>query len=248
MKSSVDYKIDYAIMGSNLDPFYLDFWPIVSKVWKEIFNITPVLGLICNEDSDWIQDEYGLIKKFKIIEGVDTGLQSQIIRLYITKELQGNIITSDIDMVPLCKEYFIDQVKYFDKSNIYIMSSDSPEGEKHKEIPICYNVSDSQIFSNMLELDDKWEDFANRLLSMGFGWTTDQRYLWLKIQKFKNENPDKIAFLERLWPDGAYRRIDRLKWNYNEDLVSLGFYIDSHLLRPYKDNKKEIDKLIQLLY
>ena len=58
-------NLEYVILGSDENPMYFDFWPIVSKVWKEIFNVTPVLGLISNEDSDLIQDDYGLIKKFK---------------------------------------------------------------------------------------------------------------------------------------------------------------------------------------
>ena len=51
-------KIDYVILGSNTNPYYLDFWPIVSKIWKENFNIIPILGLICNEDSDFEESEY----------------------------------------------------------------------------------------------------------------------------------------------------------------------------------------------
>ena len=45
-------KIDYVIIGSDENPNYLDFWPIVSKIWKQVFKITPVLGLICEENSD----------------------------------------------------------------------------------------------------------------------------------------------------------------------------------------------------
>ncbi len=80
-------KIKYAIMGSDMNPLYYDFWPIISKVWKEVFDITPVLGLICDEDSELIQDQYGLIKKFKRINGIDDGLQSQIVRFYLPPTL-----------------------------------------------------------------------------------------------------------------------------------------------------------------
>lgn len=241
-------KIDYAIMGSNLDPMYLDFWPIISKVWKEIFDITPVLGLICDEDSDFIQDEYGLIKKYKAIDGVNTGFQSQIVRHYLTKELNGNIIISDIDMVPLSKQYFIDQVTTFDPLKIYVMSSDNDECNQNKEIPMCYNISDSQTFARMLELDDTWESFVNRLNLMGFGWTTDQNYLWLKIQKAIQNNPSDVVLLKRGWSVGADRRIDRLWWSYDQKLVKDGHYIDSHLLRPYNKYKSQVDGLINCLF
>ncbi len=241
-------KINYAIMGSNDNPMYLDFWPIISKTWKEIFNITPVLGLICDEDSDFIQDEYGLVKKFKKIEGIDSGLQSQIIRLWLTKELTGNMIISDIDMVPLSKQYFIDQIKDFDESKIYSMSTDNAECNNNKEIPMCYNISDSQLFAKMLGLDNTWEEFVNRLHSMNFGWTTDQNYLWLKIQEYRNNNPNDVVLLSRGWPRGANKRIDRLWWSYDPNLVRSGHYIDSHLLRPYNENKEEVNKLINLLW
>jgi len=241
-------KIDYAIMGSNLTPMYLDFWPIISKTWKEIFNITPVLGLICDEDSDLIEDEFGLVKKFKAIEGIDTGLQSQIVRHWLTKELSGNVVISDIDMVPLSKQYFIDQVKSFDSSKIYVMSSDNVECINNKEIPMCYNISDSNLFARMLGLDDTWVEFVNKLNYMGFGWTTDQNYLWLKLQEFKEKNPNDVVLLSRGWPRGADKRIDRLWWSYEPNLVKEGYYIDSHLLRPYNENKERVDNLINLLY
>lgn len=238
-------KIDYVIIGSNLDTMYLDFWPIISKTWKEIFNITPVLGLICDEDSEFIQDEYGIIKKYKAIDGIDTGLQSQIVRLFLTKELNGNVIISDIDMLPLSKDYFINQILNFDKTKIYVMSSDNVECNNNKEIPMCYNIGDSQIFSNILEVDNSWIKFCNKLNNLDFGWTTDQRYLWDKINK---NNRNNIVFLNRGWGYGANKRIDRINWVYNPNLVKEGYYIDSHLLRPFTQYKKQIDDLINLLY
>lgn len=241
-------KIDYAIMGSNMNPLYLDFWPIISKTWKLVFNITPVLGLICGEDSDLIQDEFGLIKKFKSIDGVDTGLQSQIVRHWLTKELDGNIIISDIDMVPLSKQYFIDQIKEFDENKFYVMSSDNAECNRNKEIPMCYNVSNSKFYYDILDLGDSWEEFVIKLNSMNFGWTTDQNYLWLKVQEQITKNSESIMLLKRGWSKGADRRIDRLWWNYDPNLVKEGFYIDSHLLRPYNEHKEHIDSLINLLY
>lgn len=235
-------------MGSNLNPMYLDFWPIISKTWKEVFDITPVLGLICDEDSDFIEHEYGLVKKFKAIENIDTGLQSQIVRHWLTKELSGNIIISDIDMVPLSKQYFIDQVNNFDETKLYIMSSDNHECNNNKEYPMCYNISNSKFYSDILDLGNNWSDFVIKLNSMNFGWTTDQNYLWIKVQEQIIKDKDSVVLLNRGWSRGADRRIDRLFWSYEPNLVKEGYYIDSHLLRPYTENKEHIDTLINLLY
>ena len=239
-------KIDYAIVGSNLNPLYIDFWPIVSKVWKTVFNITPVLALICDEDSDLIEDEYGLVKKFKSIDGIDTGLQSQIVRFYVTKFLKGNCVISDIDMLPLSRKYFINQVENFHDNKFYVMSADNGECLNNKEYPMCYNIANSIKFNEILDMNSTWEEFVNQLHNMNEGWATDQKFLFKKIEEYINK--EEIVLMSRGWTFGpANYRIDRLFWNYNSDLVNNDYYIDAHLLRPYNQYKEEVDKLADLL-
>ncbi len=239
-------KIKYAIMGSDMNPLYYDFWPIISKVWKEVFDITPVLGLICDEDSELIQDQYGLIKKFKRINGIDDGLQSQIVRFYLPPTLDGVCITSDIDMMPLSKKYFIDNIENFDKNKFYVMTSDNPECLKNKEYQMCYNIAKPEIFKEVLKIDDSWFDFVNKLKNLGLGWTTDQRYLYNMINDY--EKKENIVLMKRGFSGLAHNRIDRAIWKYNPKSVINGDYIDSHLVRPYIEYKNEIDNLASLLY
>ena len=47
-------KIDKVVMGSNSNPYYFDFWPIVSKIWKVKFKIEPVLFLIHDDMAQYI--------------------------------------------------------------------------------------------------------------------------------------------------------------------------------------------------
>lgn len=239
-------KIKYAIMGSTRNPLYYDFWPIISKTWKEIFDITPVLGLICDEDSDFIADEYGLVKKFKTIEGIDEGLQSQIVRFYLPTLLDDICITSDIDMVPLSKQYFIDNIKPFNDNNFYVMTSDNPECLRNLEYQMCYNIAKPETFKDVLKIDEKWDDFVNKIQKLGFGWTSDQRYLYDMVNAYPNK--DKIMLMNRGFIVFANNRVDRAIWRYDANSVKNGHYIDSHLLRPYKQYKSEIDSLINLLY
>jgi hypothetical protein len=239
-------KIKYAIMGSTTNPLYYDFWPIISKTWKEVFNITPVLGLICDENSDFIEDEYGLVKKFKAIENIDEGLQSQIVRFYLPSLLDDICITSDIDMVPLSKQYFIDNIQSFDESNFYVMTSDNPECLRNLEYQMCYNIAKPQMFTEVLNIDQSWVDFVDKIKKLGFGWTSDQRYLYDMVNAYPNR--EKIRLMNRGFSGFANNRVDRAIWRYNANAVKSGYYVDSHLLRPYKQYKSEIDGLINLLY
>ena len=242
-------KIDYVIIGSDLSPTYLDFWPVVSKIWKTVFNITPVLGLIDSEESDLIPDGYGLVKKFKSIPGISTGLQSQIVRLFLTNILSGNVIISDIDMLPLSKKYFIDDISEYDIDKLYVLSSDNAECLRNKEYPMCYNVGSTALFREILELPDSWTSFATDLNNQNLGWSTDQLFLFDKINKFKSVNPHKVVLESRGWSQQgiAEGRIDRIMWGYNPAFVREGRYIDCHMLRPYSDFKSEIDTLVSNL-
>jgi len=239
-------KIKYAIMGSDLNPLYYDFWPIISKIWREVFDIIPVLGLICDEDSELIQDEYGLVKKFKAIDGIDISLQSQIVRFYLPSILNDISITSDIDMMPLSKQYFIENIKSLNSDKFYVMTSDNPECLTNKEYQMCYNIGTPKMFKNVLKIEDSWVDFVAKLKKLGFGWTTDQRYLYDMVNIYENKND--IVLMNRGFSPFANNRIDRAIWYYNPKDVKDGLYIDSHLLRPYTEYKSYIDNLINLLY
>lgn len=237
-------KVDYVIVSSNNNPYYLDFWPIISKVWKEKFKITPVLGLISDEDSELENSEFGLIKKYKSVEGIDEGLQSQIVRLYLPKELDGYCLISDIDMIPLSPQYFDDCATHLTKDNIVIYSSDNPECLKNNEYPMCYVSSHSESFKKIFELDLDWVSFVNLLKKRNQGWSTDQKYLYEKVNEYKNDT-NKVVLLNRGWSNIANKRIDRATWNYDPNKVSEGYYIDSHSLRPYSQYSNQINKLIE---
>lgn len=181
-------KIDYVIMGSDLNPLYYDFWGLVSQVWVEIFNITPVLGLICDEESDLIKTDYGFIKKFKSVDGVSTALQSQIVRLFLPNFLNGNCLLSDIDMIPLSKKYFINNINSLSDNNFHILSSDHSECLANKEYPICYNLANNKLFVDVLKTNVSWNDFVFRLNDYNYGWSTDQKYLYDMVNKYENQN------------------------------------------------------------
>lgn len=238
--------IDFVILSSNENPLYLDFWPIISKIWKQKFNITPVLGLICDEDSDFIKTDYGIVKKFKKIENIDCGLQSQIIRLYLPKFLDGYCLISDIDMAPLSVDYFSTNSQKINENNIIIYSSDNPECIQNAMYPMCYILAHTNTYKKIFDLNLNWNEFCFLLLSLKQGWYTDQKYLYKKINDFKN-NGNEVISLARGWNWIANRRVDRARWEYDPDKIKQGYYIDSHLLRPYSKHKIEIDNLINLI-
>jgi hypothetical protein len=240
-------KINYVLLSSDENPLYLDFWPIVSKFWLEKFKITPILGLICDEDTSLIKTEYGFVKKFKKIEGVSVGLQSQVVRFFLSKDIDGYCIISDIDMLPLSREYFSNVEDQLTPENIIIYSSNHKECLINNEYPMCYVSAHNKTFEKILEIDGTWIEFVKKLNTRNQGWSTDQKYLFEKVNQHRNNDKNNVLLLEREWNSNPDKRIDRGNWRYVPELVTSGYYIDSHLLRPYNEYKQQINDLINLI-
>lgn len=247
-------KIDYVILSSDNNPLYIDFWPIVSKIWKEKFNITPILALIDNDDIllDKIDKTYGDVYKFDIIDDVPIYLQCLWIRYWITSKFKNSVcMISDIDMIPLSKYYFIDSISEID-NNDYVHLN--PCYDSYGTLPSCYHIGKGSLLKEIWKLDDKWEDSIKRLNNLNLGrspdnlvdkikWFSDEKYSSDLIFEWRKTNINRVNFIKR----EDMRRIDRYYWSYDKELVKSGYYYDSHCVRPYTIYKSEIDKLINLL-
>ncbi len=235
-------EIKYAIVSSDDNPMYYDFWPIVRDLWIKI-GIKPIFAHITEGEES--VTEYGnyIIHKINPINGVNTGLQSQIIRMFLTKVYQDSVcITSDIDMLPLSKEYFTTITKDYNDNDMVILSADAyPNKVRY---PICYNVGKGSTFGEILDFDCTFEEYVRRLVNFNWGWDTDELYFGKMVNAFDNQ--ERIIKLNRGWSSGvANNRIDRVRWSYNPH--KMGEYIDSHSLRPYLNNKDKIEQLISAI-
>jgi hypothetical protein len=231
-------KIDFVIISSDENKIYKDFYPLVSKQWFKM-GIKTYYLLISDENSI-IENEYGVIQKIKKLDFVSTGFQSQVVRLYASTIINdSNILISDIDMMPINKDFFTEKLTNLTNENVILYS-----GQPYSDVPfypMCYVLSNSNNLKEVLGIGDlSFFDFCKKLISeYGEKWNCDENFLYDKLQ----ENKDKILLYTRHFSD----RIDRGNWNYNIEKLKMGGYVDSHLLRPLESNYVEIKKLIDLI-
>ena len=110
-------KIKYALMSSNANPEYLDFWPVAAKAWLDV-GITPVLFYIPDhaEDAPISQvmpaDVPGSeVHTIPHLPDVNIVLQSSLLRFWGSCYYPDDIvIVSDIDLLPLSRRFFTDQL------------------------------------------------------------------------------------------------------------------------------------------
>ena len=249
-------RIEYAIHSSDSNSMYLDFWPVVSKIWKLRFGVTPVLVYIDeNHDID-IDDTFGEVVKYKPVDGIPLYLQTLWVRYWYPTQKPNNIcILSDIDMLPLSKPYFVDQIENI-PNDFYVHLNSCIQD--YGTLPSCYHVAKGSKYKEVLQLHDSWEDSINHLHSLNKGhdpggdefaggkdsWFADETYATEKVVEYcmKNKNEGTALILRN-----GYRRIDRSSWSYDINLLMEDYYHDSHSIRPYKEHKEEIDKLVNLV-
>ena len=161
-------------------------------------------------------------------------------------------------MLPLSRKYFINDLEEYSNDKFIVLSSDHEECNRLGEIPMCYNAAHSKKYCEVLDIENiSWEEFIKKLNDGNVGlpghliWNTDQRYLYKKVHSY--EKQEDIISLKRGWDWGGGRanyRIDRVAWNYDENLVNKDYYIDCHSHRPLSHEyaRVAVDKLMDLLF
>lgn len=241
-------KIDSVILSCNENPLYLDFWNPVSRVWKERFDIEPVLLFFGDKNKHNLSEDHGRIISFPTSTRFPEYLQTLWIRYwYPTQEPEKVWMISDIDMIPISKNYFINQIKNVDPmAYVHLYSNVVP-------IPSCYHVARGSLFQRFLDLPNNFDLSLEKLMRLSQGrshmgmdhWGIDEHYAHIHIQKYFNSHQEFFKMFTR---NDMSTRIDRSRWLYDKNkLENEDYYIDSHSIRPYLDHKKDIDEIVEII-
>ncbi len=235
-------KIDYALVACDDNPMYLDFWPVVAKLWKRL-DIMPVLLYFGNGH---ISNEGGIVIPMPKTE--DLPLATCWARYWFPSQWPDKtFIISDIDMLPFSKWYFVDQLKDIDE-NEYVHLN--PCIETYTRLPSCYHVAKGYKFKEFLNLHNTFEESFNFLRSRDYMNESDFKSTgvrqWCYDEFYASEllANKQVKLIKRDGGESGHR-IDRTDWHYNEH--NMEYYYDSHSIRPYSENTYEINKLIKLL-
>jgi hypothetical protein len=241
-------RLTHALVACDLNPVYLDFWPLVSRAWNEIAGLDVVLVLIAGEEDvppELRRDPR--VRLFPPIEGLHTAFQAQCIRLLYPALLdaEGAVIISDMELMPLSPAYFHGSLARLD-ARFFVSYRDVLHSRG--EIAIAYSAAEPATWRDITGVAD--DDDVRRLLSAwhggvdyagvrgGSGWYTDQHVLYRMLMDWPERD-------QRLWMlDDDYtghRRLERstleqegrLTVDRRRELLALR-YTDFNALVPYE--------------
>lgn len=249
--------VNKIIFASDSNKNFIEFWPINSEICSKRLKVTPVLFHICNEESDFYWDDFGLVKKIKSVSN-QPGLEAQIFRMYGTKYFQKELcLTSDIDMLLFDKSYIKNEV--YDNQSITILNSDAYSNNRSECIgiykegryPICYIVGTGKMFNIVLNTNLEFIDYFHKLASMRAGYDTDELYFGMciansnvKCNKLKRGYSSKWFCPQRIEKRHFEDKFNQCELDFSS-YIDIDSFVDCHCARPYSKYKEKIDNLVK---
>lgn len=247
-------KPDCVSLSCDSNPYYLEFWEPVSRIWKHKFGIHPYLFYI-GDPKTAPSDEHGTVVVVKPIEQIPVHTQAQWARFHFTQTEPNCVwITSDIDMFPLSRFYFLELAAGVISDCFVSLNSDL-----RNYFPVCYNMALGKVFKEVLQLEDTFEQDVKKVFSATSSdshtvdgkvfenWSADERYSSAKICEHRSKYPHRVAQFVRPGGYQSARRIDRINWQYDEDALKKEWYLDCHSVRPYSLHKDSIENLLRIV-
>ena len=243
-------ELTHALTAVDLNPRYLDLWPVARRAWAEIAEVEPILVLVAEpRDVPAQLADDPAVRVFHPEPTLSTVFQAQCIRLLYPAllEADGAVVISDVDMVPMAPGYFHRPLAHIPRGD-FVSYRDVllPLGE----IPICYNAALPATWASVFDVRDH-DDVRRHLRGWsegveydgshgGAGWTTDQRRLY-RVLLERGRRVRDVWILDDYYT--GYRRLERAyveKWGTLSDDARRGIernaFSDYHLLRADSDH------------
>ena len=219
------------VISTNDNENYLKYLPYIQKAWNKLGwnTLTFYLG-----DEKIVSDDQNKIVKIKKIEGVREATTVQVYRLLAHHFVEGLIMTSDVDMMPLSNYWEPDN----DKFTCY-----GKDLTFNIHYPICYIAAPHYLWQQLIpensieELIFKYPQYKSE--DFDKWWFTDQDIVTERLSDFEINN------IPRGFENGlAAGRKDRCRWSITKNSPSKK--IDAHMPRPF--NKIEAEDLLNNIF
>jgi hypothetical protein len=249
-------RLTHALVASDLNAAYLDFWPLVKRAWPAVAGLEPVLVLVAEPAEVPVALRHDpAVHVFAPLAGVHTAFQAQCIRLLYPALLavEGGVVTSDADMVPLNRRYFhrpaaqVDEDHFVAYRNVLLAN---------REVPICYNAARPATWRTVFRIDSdadvrrrlrEWSDGVEYAGIRGeAGWATDQHLLHDALLEH-GRSTGTVWILDDHYT--GFRRLERARLLKGRGLdgrerrgILRGAYSDFHCASP-EQRYREVNEL-----
>lgn len=254
-------KLSCVLTSTNNNELYCDFIPHFIKSWKYLFPDIIVKIIFIGDIPDKFKEYKEYLISFPEINGVNSAFISQNIRLLypgILSKINGGILISDIDMIPMNRSFYLDPLKGVDENTFYTYYDNLID---YQEIRICYCIATSELWKKVMwdkgdisSILSSWYKSINEykppkgdgLNTGGINWNFDQKMLYQRVHEYGGSKGGSVIFGK----GENHSQLDRSGFTLNSNMISeiiTGKYSEYHMLRPNSLHHKMNDFIIDLL-
>lgn len=252
---------DRVVLSTDDNETYLNFWPIVAKAWKKLFDVKVSLAYVTSSpDKDLLKRmrEYGEVFVFEPVEGIPTGNQAKMARFFLAGEKFSNEVcmVNDIDTAPLSPEYFVRVLESRKKDQLLAVGAELYVGTPHEgKFPIGEITAEGSIFKSIVNPESlSFKDYIKSFIgirqfdqkediSVAPSVFSDESLLRVLITKKRPEvvHVPRNVNIQKDW-------IDRSWWSVDQSRLSDNDYVLVNFLRPLNSYLGNIMPIISHIY
>jgi len=255
-------KVNHVVLSSNSSPTFLNFWPLVSRVWKESLDVDPILVFLYKE-----KKYEKLIPRLEIFGQVIPIMtesqapiqnQAKLARWYVASKLNGNFVTvDDIDSIFTSMSFLSEKLRHFEPDKLLGIGSEVYGGSDLGKFPASSLSGYSQQFANFFSIkdDEKFENFVSRMSNIQI--IDGKENPFNRFSKFSDESlirslrkasNQEIKVIERNL-NFESECIDRLNWpaSFNFEKIRRNIVV-INLPRPLYENRKRVQSLLDFYF
>ena len=246
-------KLDRIILASDLNANYIQFWPLVSRVWLHVTGARPTLFFVAPPDTP--------IEK---IDGCDIifvppppdlppCFVAQTIRLLAPSWFPDDVcVVSDIDLMVVKPHFFPSHLARYNTEQMVILNRYTPQVSRPS---LSYHVAQGKFWARLFTVatgPKEWPAVFNILrqwhLQYAGQWATDEIILHDHVSAVQKKEPKSIVqiFTPHLWYK-PYYSVTHWYRNFGMDDTKLFQYIEVEPPGPYLQHKHSIHIILQKL-
>ena len=208
-------RITKAILATNELSHYRHYWPWVARAWRRL-GIEPVVADLRTADIAPLDGNEGIVVSIPVSsQHLHTAHAAQCIRLLLGCLFPDDVcILSDIDMLPISVDYFVQGAhiaqEMDDRVVVFRPFQYIPEGNGNMnpdQIPICYVAARGTTWRELFPGVTSMADIIRQLeewQKKDLNWCADQRFLHQHVAAFPLE---RVVLLKDA--ETGFVRIDR---------------------------------------
>jgi hypothetical protein len=255
-------KLDYVILSSNSSPSFLNFWPLVSRIWRETIGIEPVLVFVYKKKNSLKLiprlETFGKVIPLRTFSNAPIQNQAKLARWFVASKLDEKWVTvDDIDSFFTSNTYLLGKLEQLDLSRLLGIGSEvylDDDSDKFPASSLCGHSSQfSEFFS--ISQDQDFEAFLNRLALIKPidgkenpynhpSYFSDESV----IRALRQTSPQEIKVIKRDL-DFENECIDRLNWpteiDFERRMINSSVV---NLPRPLFENRKKVRYILEKYY